>query len=130
MNDKEYAQQKKRVQRLIDKWFKPLGLEWFVVTMDWERERDRDNPDTAAKTTTHWQYRQAWIKWFVPALVDNDDDFLEGIVVHEFTHILLSPLCLIDREEDLPLQHEYATECVARAIQWARKAGQDDKKVS
>lgn len=128
MTDKEYRKQKRRVQKYIDKWFKAMGLGWFQVTMTWQRERDADSPNTAARTISSWQYRSAEIVWFVPALVDNDDDFLEGTVVHEFTHILLSPLLLVDAKEDLPLQHEYATECVARAIQWAREAGQKDKK--
>jgi hypothetical protein len=129
MNDKEYAKQKKRVQKYIDKWFDTMGLKWFRVTMDWVRERDNDNPGTAARTTTHWQYRQAWIQWFVPSLAENDDEFLENIIIHEFTHILLSPLLLVDSKEDLPLQHEYATETVARAIQWAREAGEKNAKV-
>lgn len=128
MNDKDYKIQKARVQKLIDKWFKPLGMGWFQVTMTWQRERDEKQPRTAAKTITSWQYRNAEIIWFVPAIPDNDDDFLEGIVVHEFTHILLAPLLAVDHEDDLPLQHEYATECVARAIKWAREAGQKDKK--
>lgn len=129
MTDKEYREQKKRVQAYIDKWFKAMGLGWFQVTMTWQRERDSDNPNTAARTISSWQYRNAEIIWFVPALVDNDDYFLEGIVVHEFTHILLSPLLLVDAKEDLPLQHEYATECVARAIQGAREAGEKSAKI-
>lgn len=123
MTDKEFEAQKKRVKKYIAKWHDTMGLGWFKITMDWVRDRD-ENPATAAKTTSHWQYRQAWIQWFVPALVDNNDEFLESIVVHEFTHILLSPLLLVDSKEDLPLQHEYATETVARAIQWAREAGE------
>lgn len=129
MTDKEYRKQKKRVQKYIDKWFTAMGMGWFQVTMTWNRERDADNPNTAARTISNWQYRNAEIIWFVPTIPDQDDDFLEGIVVHEFTHVLLSPLLLVDNKEDLPLQHEYATECVARAIQWARKAGAKDAKV-
>lgn len=127
MTDKEYREQKARIQKLIDKWFKAMGLGWFHVDMVWCRERNKDSPDTSAITTTSWQYRNADIQWFLPVIADSDDDFLEGIVVHEFTHILLAPLLMVDKQDDLPLQHEYATECVARAIQWVREAGQKDK---
>lgn len=128
MNDMDYAKQKARCKKFIDKWFDTMGLGWFKVDMTWNRARDEDVPSTAAKTITHWQYRTANIEWFVPALEDNDDDFLEGIVVHEFTHILIAPLMLADSTEDLKLQHEYATECIARAIVWAREAGEKGKK--
>jgi hypothetical protein len=128
MTDKEYTKQKKRVQQYIDKWHDALGLGWFHIDMTWNRERKRDSPDTAADTTTHWQYRTAWINWYLPSIADNDEDFLEGIVVHEFTHILVAPLCLVDEPNDLPLQHEYATECLARAFRWTREAGERDAK--
>ena len=80
------------------------------------------------RAISSWQYRHATITWFMPAVVDNDDDYLEGIVVHEFTHVLISPLLLVNGEDDLPLQHVYATECVARAIRWAREAGEKSTK--
>lgn len=126
MTDKEYKTQKKRVQKYIDKWFNAMGLKWFRVDLVWDRERDQDSPNTAARTTTSWQYRHATVTWYMPTIVDNDDDFLEGIVVHEFVHILISPMAVVDKEADLPLQHEYATECLARAMQWVREAGRKD----
>lgn len=124
MTDKEYQEQKKRIKKYIDKWFQAMGLGWFKVDMEWSRERDLDNPQTAARTTTRWQYRHAVITWYVPALVDNDDEYLEGIVVHEFVHILVAPLLAVDSQDDLPLQHEYATECIARSMMWVREAGE------
>lgn len=128
MTDKEYEKQKKRVQRYINKWFDAMGLGWFRVEMVWSRERAEDAPTTDARTYTHWQYRDSSITWFLPAIADCDNEYLEGIVVHEFSHILLAPLLSVDEEKDLPLQHEYATECVARALQRVRDAGSKDKK--
>jgi hypothetical protein len=128
MTDKEYDKQKARVQKLINRWFETMGLGWFHVDMVWNRERDYKVHTTAAKTTTSWQYRNAIIEWFLPSIADSDDDFLENIVIHEFVHILVAPLLMVDNEDDLPLQHEYVTECVARAIGWAREAGVKDAK--
>lgn len=129
MNDKEYAKQKKRIEKLTEKWHDPMGLSWFHIDTVWDRARDDDVPATAAKTSTSWQYRNATITWFLPACADNDDDFMENIVVHEFVHILVAPMVVVNKEEDLPIQHEYATECIARAIQWVREAGVKDAKV-
>src|SRR5258708_5906443 len=105
-----------------------MGLEWFHVTMEWFRERNYDEPTTVAITTTTWQYRHTVIKWYVPACEDNDDDFLENIVVHELVHVLIAPLVNVNNEKELPLQHEYATECLSRALLWVREAGQNDPK--
>lgn len=126
MTDKEYREQKKRLKKLIDKWHKTLGMGWFHIDMIYDRARNDSNPETTAITSTSWQYRKATITWYMPSVADNDDDFLEGIVVHEFVHVLVAPMMLVDKQEDLPLQHEYATESVARAIRWAREAGRKD----
>lgn len=126
MNDKDYAKQKKRIKKLVEKWHDPMGMGWFHIDMNWDRARKDDVPNTAARTVSSWQYRNADITWYLPACADNDDDFMENIVVHEFVHILIAPLALVDKETDLPLQHEYATECVARAMRWVREAGAKD----
>jgi hypothetical protein len=120
VTDKEYRVEKKRVQKYINKWFQAMGLGWFRVDMVWERERDLEVPDTAAKTLTKWQYRTANITWFLPATKDCNDEFLENVVVHEFVHILVAPMA----NDDEPNEHEYATESLARAMQWVREAGQ------
>lgn len=128
MTDKEYEIQKARLKKAIDKWFDIFGLGWYTIDMAYARERDETVSTTAGKVTTHWQYRSAKITWFLPAIADCDDDYLEGIVTHEFSHILVAPLCLVDSEEDLPTQHEFATESVARALIWAYEAGMKGKK--
>lgn len=124
MTDKEYQKQKRRVQRYIDKWFKPMDLGWYWVDCEWIRERNEDQPATTAITTAFWQYRHATIKWYMPSVADNDDDYLEGIVVHEFVHILVAPLMKVDTQDDLPLQHEFATECLARALRSVKEAAE------
>lgn len=125
MTDKEYEKQKARVKKYIDKWFDSMGLNWYKVEMVWNRARNEDLATTAARTITTWQYRTAEIEWFLPGIADCDNDFLEGIVIHEFVHILVAPMMLADSEDGLKLQHEYATECIARAMQWVREAGEN-----
>lgn len=126
MTDKEYSKQKKRVQGYIDKWFDTLGLGWFRVEMNWCRERKDESPNVAADTTTQWQYRFSSINWYLPVIAENTDEAVEGIVVHEFAHILIAPIAQTASEE-LDQQHEYATESIARAFQWAREAGAKQK---
>lgn len=128
MTDKEYREQKKRVKKYIDKWFKTLGLGWFSVDMEWSRERDGE---TAARTLSSWQYKNATITWFLPLLAQHDDDTVERTVVHEFCHILLSALAQnqSDSNEGLANQiNEYTTEVVASAMIWARMAGWEDNR--
>lgn len=124
MNDEEFEKQKSRVQTYFDKWFKPLGMGWFEVDVDWLRSPDEDLPNAAATTTFQWQYRQAGIKFFLPIIATLSDDKLEGVVVHEFAHILTSSMSQ-NAPEEYDQQMEFGTETVARALIWARKAGED-----
>jgi hypothetical protein len=124
VGDKEYREQKARVQKYIDKWFKTLGLGWFLVDMEWSREHDGE---VAARTSSSWQYKDATITWFLPHLVNQSDDTVERTVVHEFCHILLSGLAQNqkDSNESLASQvNEYTTELVASALIWVREAGE------
>ena len=65
MTDKEYREQKARVKKYIDKWFKALGMGWFHIDMTWSRERDEDQPNTAAKTGTYTVSvgRKSYLVW-------------------------------------------------------------------
>lgn len=127
MTDKEYREQKKRVQKYIDKWFKTIGLGWFRVEFSWSRERYADSPNTAGRTTSSWQYKDAGITWYLPALAEIDDDHLENVVVHEFCHVLLSGLAQMMENDSTEANqiNEYTTELVANALIWAREAAND-----
>lgn len=124
MSDKEFSKQKKRVQKYIDKWFETMGLGWFKVKFEWSREPDGE---VAGRTWSMWQYKQATITWFLPHLAECDDETIESTVVHEFCHILLSGLAQNqdNLNDELTNQiNEYTTEIVARAMMWAREAGE------
>lgn len=126
MTDKEYREQKKRVQKYIDKWFNTLGLGWYRVDINWDRAKSEDAPDEAAITSCQWQYRTASITYRLPVIAELDDDKLENVVVHEFAHILTGAMVQNAPESNDQLK-EYGTECVTRALIWAREAGRKDK---
>lgn len=127
MTDKEYKEQKARVKKYIDKWFKVMGLGWFRVDMEWAREHDGE---TGARTLSSWQYRNATITWFLPQLAKYEDEVVESTVVHEFCHVLLSGLAQTQQEDDNNSGNqinEYTTELVASAMKWVREVGKADK---
>lgn len=131
MNDKDFAQQKKRVQKYVDKWFKTLGLGWFTINFEWSREPDSSEGGTAGRTYSQWQYRSATITFFLPVLAQHDDDTVERTVVHEMVHVLLSGIAqnMVHDDETLSNQvNEYTTETVTAAIMWARTAGEETAK--
>ena len=88
MTDKQYEAQKKRVIKYWNKWFKPMGINWWWVDRTWDRARDMDSPATAARTESNWEYRTAEITFYLPALEDLTDEQLEEVIVHEFVHVL------------------------------------------
>lgn len=123
MTDKEAREQKKRVKKVIDKWFKTMGMNWWRIDMYWERDYDAADDRTAARTSWSWQYRSAVITWFLPVIQNFNDEELENAVVHEFSHILIGAVSQ-DVLEDKRQLVEYSTENVTRAIIWAREAGE------
>ena len=123
MTDKEYREQKKRVESMINKWFKPMGMGWFDILFDWHRderkEPTRNNIPAVADVECSWEYKRAKINWYLPVIQNIDDDELENMIVHEFVHILINSVDI----EELPNEKlEYATESVARALIWVKKS--------
>lgn len=128
MTDKEYAKQKARVKKYIDKWFKTLGMGWFEIDFVWSREYDGE---TAGRTVSSWQYRSASITFMLPKIAEQDDETIERVVVHEMAHVLLSALAQNQNEDQGGLGdqiNEYTTETVTNALIWSRTAGADDQK--
>lgn len=123
MNDKDYARQKKRVEKYIDKWHRTMGLAWFHIEFIWDREHKTNSPNTVAETNSYWQYKDATITWYLPQIEGMNDERLENVVVHEFCHVLLSGLAQwIDDNPQADQLNEYTTVLVANALLWAREA--------
>lgn len=123
MTDKEYRDQKARVKRFWDKWFTTLGLGWWVVDLYWERSRDEEHPSQLGETSSKWQYRSAAVTFNLPEIATVDDDRLEECVVHEMVHILVNGIQDIRYDQSTEIT-EYTVTTVARAIIWARQAGE------
>lgn len=111
-----------RVLVATAKWEALLGLDYLSI---YHRRIDAlaDEPHQSiiAETKAQWQYKQASILWYVPNVATIEDDQLEGVVIHEFCHVLLASMeCLIT-----PTKHreacEYAIQNVADAIKHATK---------
>ena len=123
MTDKEYRDQKARVRKYWDKWFSSIGMGWWQIDLNWERDREPDSWNTIGMTHCNWQYRTGDITFYLPACVDLTDDQLEEAVVHEFVHILAMPIHDMrdDQARDIT---EHTVTTIARAIIWARQAGE------
>lgn len=123
MTDKEYREQKRRVQKVWDRWYTPLGMNWWRIDCNWEREREEDSWHTIGKTYCNWEYRTANITFYLPACVDLNDDKLEEAIVHEFVHVLAMPIhdCRDDQAREIT---EHTVTTIARSLIWAREAGE------
>lgn len=129
MDDAEYEHQKARIQALIERWLKPLGLHWGRTTFIYERDsgefqrlRDEHCGDNSgldrpavAFCTADWRYGQASIYFNMLVVAGEDDDVLEEYFVHELMHIFLSEM----REEGRDHEERVAT-TLAKAFLWLR----------
>jgi len=97
MDDAAYEAQKVRVQTLIDRWVKAIGLGWWHITYHYRREYAEGGAEASAYETkmqceAHWKYNQACITIYVPAIEELSDDALERLFVHECMHIFLAEM--------------------------------------
>lgn len=137
----QYARVEKLIERLAPVWQERMGLGDFeiehVFLDSYEGGVSADDFAITACAESRWNYKQAKIKWYLPSAVRHSDETLEGTLVHELCHVLLSPeQDLIDIElEKAAREHEQtsdefdqlvdqfyqrlemATEMAARAIQ-------------
>ena len=118
MTDKEFREQKRRVNKYLDKWQKPAGFGWWYITVEYERDRYTDEPNTAAHCWSQWQYHQATIRFYLPALKSLEDEELERTIIHELCHLLISPLEDYSTPERRQIT-EHTTSLVADALYWA-----------
>lgn len=126
MTDAEYAQQKARVEALIEKWAAPLGILWWDVDYHWHRLKDEDSPGCAASATTQWQYIQARVNWYLPTIADLSDKDLERAVVHEHLHILVDEMA---PEGSMTPGEERVCSALAKAFVWTYEAGQAHQEI-
>ena len=110
-----YENLRNDVTELGKKWQTIMDLGHFTINHVFVESLKEDEPDTLADTKTFWQYRQARIRWFMPALSQFDKPEVENAMVHELTHVLLSPISdnMKANKDDFM---ELSTENVTRAL--------------
>jgi hypothetical protein len=96
MTDLEYASLRDRLRATSEKWLAPLGLKWWSVNLDYDRDgedaRALEVPagfESAARTQCQWAYMHATIIFNMPALLAKTEAQLEQIFVHECMHLFL-----------------------------------------
>ncbi len=115
MNDKEYAETKERLEKYLTKWHALLGMGHYFLKYNYVRETCQRDDDIAAETSSTWEYRRASITWYMPKLLSLTDEEIENFVVHEFCHVMMSPITQ-NAPEDHSEQVELATENFAVAL--------------
>ena len=107
MKDEEYEAQKSRILALIDKWVTPLGLRWWRLNFDYNRDgsgMEKDSPieRLAGRTFVNWRYLEATLEFNMSELAALDDERLEYVFVHELMHVLLHEM----RSDEEGIDHE------------------------
>ena len=126
MNDAEYDALRLRIGTLIDRWVKTLGLGWWTIAFEYERESaefhvdDEPRPKTAACCVADWKYIHATITFNMRRCFPLNDDELERIFVHELMHVFLHET-REGRTEDGWLHEERVASTLAQAFIWIRE---------
>lgn len=116
----EHRQAKKRLQAAIALWknLEPPG--WDIDHVFIEGPLANDD-DAMAETKAEWRYHQATIRWSLKAAASQEEKYIEGTVVHELVHCLISGMeeHLRTEEEGKDWQNatcEWTVDAIARAI--------------
>lgn len=118
----EHRAAKARLVAAIQVWKHLVPPGWDVRHLYIESKVDTESPEVLAETEAHWQYHQACIRWSLPNVAGVDDKYLEGTVVHELVHVLVSPIesqLRTDEGDHAGIVNglcEFAVDEVARAI--------------
>lgn len=125
MNDKEYITEKKRIQKLIKKWVKPLGLGWWYIDFTYNRDNSDESLEYKPREVDgKWEwvmvtscdpaYLRARIICNLKVVKDLDDYDLEHSFVHELMHIFMAT---IHSPKTIMAEETIATQ-LARAFIW------------
>ena len=134
MDADAFELQKSRIRALFDRWRDVLSLDEWEVTLNYRDGEFVKNDGTGSAnaiglTAVAWEYRRAAIDFRCDMTVDEDDDELEYIVLHEAMHILLNGMRSMREAGDNlgrayeTLFEEHTATTLARAFIRARDSG-------
>lgn len=132
MSPETFDEQKARIRAMFTRWRDVLSLDEWEVTLNYHDGEfvKRDGSGSAnAIGLTHvdWEYRRATIDFRCDMAVDEDDDEIEYVVVHEAMHVLLNGMRAMREAGDTigrayeSLFEEHTATTLARAFIRARK---------
>jgi hypothetical protein len=126
MNDKKCRKHRSSLRRIATKWREILGMRSYRFDINYDRSYCTDGAGIATEVKCSWQYKTILVTFYLPVMDGMADDEVEGVIVHELSHVLIHPVSgdLRDDQPDFNEKVEYATTCVGHAIQWADEAGQ------
>lgn len=134
LDDARFKKEKARIGKFLTKWQGPMGLRAYKIQVIWDRSYSRGG-EAAFCDMSRWHYHEFEITFFIPSLMDENDETVERTVVHELVHCLLAPISVNMRETDKNSEYrreimEFSTEAVTKALQWSREEGVDDYKLT
>lgn len=126
MNDREARKHQARFERELQRWVPRLGLEHWLLEIDWKREAlppAGDYEGAAASVRTLWEYQRAVITVDLSYVAQCSPLALSEVALHELVHVLLDELRPPDSEisTDHHQHHEHVTTLVTSAL--LRSAG-------
>lgn len=117
-NPEGLAQIRALVEREFTWLVKHLGVgDWLDLTLHCSESDHPTDAWCAADTEAKWEYRQAKIKVYLPAVAGHTRKDVRGILLHEIVHAIVAPMESLIKENDAHTrQCELAVETLTRAF--------------
>jgi hypothetical protein len=102
LNDREYRQAQRLVEKAMRKWVPLLGLQDWAINLQVSRQPFvGEYTGAAASCSAHWPYQSASITFSAPD-VHEQPEKVEEWMVHELVHCLLEEM---QHEGDEHIEH-------------------------
>lgn len=133
IDDEAMRTQIERIKKLIDRWPHQLGLGFWSLTYSYSRmpkeheaNHEKGHWGTLADIVADWRYKYAFITFYIPSVMQSDDDELEYAFVHEHVHAFVNELRGPGNEYEegsaAQAHEESVVTALAKAFLWARDA--------
>ena len=124
---------KERIRKILGPWLDELGLKWWTVHIIYDALKRDGSPKCAGTADVDWQYMEASITFHLPKLLDEKDDELEQVVLHELMHILVHEMREWARDagpdgyDRCRAHEERVVTTLTKAFIWVRDAARDGR---
>ena len=110
-----YETLKAEILEKSDRWRTAMDLGWLAIDHTFVEGFSEEDAQTICETNSHWEYREARIRWYMASASRLTEKELDLTVLHELVHTITDPMEKHVKNA-YSEQCEYVVTCISKAI--------------